>query len=156
MKKEDIDLLVKDLSARIPYGVKFRTTETGTTTLKSIGISSMGLVYVNMFLKKPEFYLVNEFGNLEYKPLLRSLSSITQDEIKELNTKFVHIGYFFINNPKNFDGLRMQHADMDAVDISEFIEVYEWLNAHHFDYRGLIEKGLAIEASKDMYENLTK
>jgi hypothetical protein len=29
--------------------------------------------------------------------------------------------------------------------------LYDWLNAHHFDYRGLIEKGLALEAPKDMY-----
>ena len=28
----------------------------------------------------------------------------------------------------------------------------DWLNAHHFDYRGLIEKGLALEAPKDMYK----
>ena len=28
----------------------------------------------------------------------------------------------------------------------------DWLNAHHFDYRGLIEKGLALEAPKGMYK----
>ena len=28
----------------------------------------------------------------------------------------------------------------------------DWLNEHHFDYRGLIEKGLALEAPKDMYK----
>lgn len=27
------------------------------------------------------------------------------------------------------------------------INQYDWLNAHHFDYRGLIEKGLAIDAT---------
>jgi len=31
-------------------------------------------------------------------------------------------------------------------------EVVDWLNAHHFDYRGLIEKGLALEAPEGMYE----
>jgi hypothetical protein len=30
--------------------------------------------------------------------------------------------------------------------------VLDWLNAHHFDYRGLIEKGLALEAPKGMYK----
>ena len=35
-----------------------------------------------------------------------------------------------------------QHKDYESVD---------WLNAHHFDYRDLIEKGLALEAPKDMY-----
>ena len=31
-------------------------------------------------------------------------------------------------------------------------ETDDWLNAHHFDYRGLIEKGLALEAPEDMYK----
>jgi hypothetical protein len=31
-------------------------------------------------------------------------------------------------------------------------EHYDWLNAHHFDYRGLIEKGLALEAPEGMYK----
>ena len=28
----------------------------------------------------------------------------------------------------------------------------DWLNEHYFDYRGLIGKGLALEAPKGMYE----
>lgn len=34
-----------------------------------------------------------------------------------------------------------------------FYEYTDYLNAHHFDYRGLIEKGLALEAPEDMYKN---
>jgi hypothetical protein len=34
------------------------------------------------------------------------------------------------------------------------VNYIDWLNAHHFDYRGLIEKGLAIEAPEGMY-NIT-
>jgi hypothetical protein len=30
--------------------------------------------------------------------------------------------------------------------------IYDWLNAHHFDYRGLIDKGLALEALDGMYK----
>jgi hypothetical protein len=30
--------------------------------------------------------------------------------------------------------------------------ITDWLNAHHFDYRGLIPMGLALEAPKDMYK----
>ena len=33
-----------------------------------------------------------------------------------------------------------------------FNELYDWLLKHHFDYRGLIEKGLALEAPKGIYE----
>lgn len=31
-------------------------------------------------------------------------------------------------------------------------EVFDYFNAHHLDYRGLIKKGLALEAPKDMYK----
>lgn len=37
----------------------------------------------------------------------------------------------------------------ECEDISFYQEKYDWLNAHHFDYRGLIDKGLAIEVTED-------
>ena len=61
----------------------------------------------------------------EIKPYLRSMSSITEEEWKEYNQT---IGKSF-----------------------SFTDEVDWLNAHQFDYRGLIEKGLALEAPKDMY-----
>lgn len=37
--------------------------------------------------------------------------------------------------------------------ISQYaIELFDWLNAHRFDYRGLIPNGLALEAKEGMYE----
>ena len=36
---------------------------------------------------------------------------------------------------------------------SKTIKTFDWLNAHHFDYRGLIEKGLALEAPEGMYND---
>ena len=41
-----------------------------------------------------------------------------------------------------------------AICVNGVDELVDWLNAHHFDYRGLIEKGLALEASKDMYNEI--
>ena len=32
--------------------------------------------------------------------------------------------------------------------ISYMLDVIDWLNAHHFDYRGLIEKDLAISTEE--------
>ena len=61
------------------------------------------------------------------KPYLRSMSSMTEEEKDEYDKTF----------------------DWDyAIQGTPF----DWLNAHHFDHRGLIEKGLAIEASEDMYK----
>lgn len=61
------------------------------------------------------------------KPYLRPMSSMTEEEWKEYNQT---IGKSF-----------------------SFTDEVDWLNAHQFDYRGLIEKGLALEASEGMYKN---
>lgn len=58
------------------------------------------------------------------KPYLRPMSSMTKEEKKEYNKLLCW------RSPK---------------------KVFDWLNAHHFDYRGLIKKGLALEAPKEMY-----
>jgi hypothetical protein len=60
------------------------------------------------------------------KPYLRPMSSMTEEE--------------------------RQEYEATCCDWYETLETYDWLNAHHFDYRGLIEKGLALEAPKDMYK----
>ena len=57
------------------------------------------------------------------RPYLRSMSSMTDEERKEY--------------------------EATCSDWYETLETYDWLNAHHFDYRGLIEKGLAIEVTEE-------
>ena len=63
-----------------------------------------------------------------WKPYLRPMSSMSEEEKNE------HFG---------------RTMAIDIVQTSK--EVIDWLNSHHFDYRGLIEKGLALEAPKGMY-----
>ena len=65
------------------------------------------------------------------KPYLRPMSSMTDDEKKE-----------YVNFFEDIDGY--------VYSIDATIEI-DWLNAHHFDYRGLIEKGLALPAPEGMY-----
>jgi hypothetical protein len=77
---------------------------------------------------------------------------MTDGELKELNKKYGNIAYFFIQEPPYYYGLQAQHSDIGSIEISEFSGIYDWLNAHHFDYRGLIEKGLALEAAEGMYK----
>ena len=68
-----------------------------------------------------DFYL-----GCSVKPYLRPMSSMTEEE------KDTFQGFIFpaCNDP---------------------VSMIDWLNAHHFDYRGLIEKGLALEAQEGMY-----
>jgi len=68
----------------------------------------------------------------EVKPYLRPMSSMTNEECFEYN------------------GLCNETADFDWEIIS--YKIYDWLNTHHFDYRGLIKKGLALEATEEMYK----
>ena len=69
--------------------------------------------------------LMNATEDLVLKPYLRLMSSMTEEE--EI---FYNIKYPYIKN----------HEQVD------------WLNSHHFDYRELIAKGLALEAPEGMYK----
>ena len=64
------------------------------------------------------------------KPYLRSMSSMTEEEKKE----YEHIA----------PGIEIENG----VRIPNVNQI-EWLNAHHFDYRGLIERGLAIAVTAE-------
>lgn len=135
MTQEEKQLLLKDLCARLPHGVQCE-----------IG----GLRY------GPYTFTGNDVEDLiagrTFKPYLRPMSSMTEEELKELNDKYGGIAYFFIQEQPYCYGLQAQHSDIGSIEISEFSEIYDWLDAHHFDYRGLIEKGLALEAPEDMYK----
>ena len=63
------------------------------------------------------------------KPYLRPMSSMDGAEVSEYLSIGAHCGYFY-----------------------EPVELIDWLNSRHFDYRGLIEKGLALEAPEWMYK----
>ena len=48
--------------------------------------------------------------------------------------------------------LNSEGVSIMFVYIEDFPVVIDWLNAHHFDYRDLIDKGLALEAPTDIYK----
>ena len=74
----------------------------------------------------------------DVKPYLRPMSSMTEEERNE---------YFDFRNQE------LQRVALAEVGRESTIaEISDWLNAHHFDYRGLIPMGLALEAPKDMYK----
>jgi len=124
MTQEEKELLLKDLCARLSY-VIVHTWYNKPLDIKCTGID----LYTNTInLDIPDdddakVYIDN------CKPYLRPMSSMTEEEKEDYNSKF------------------------EGRDFSW--EIYygstDWLNAHHFDYRGLIEKGLALEAPKGMY-----
>lgn len=117
MTQEDKELLLKDLSARLPYSVKIWYKP-----------SQMSLTLSPHILDG----LWCEIDKC--KPYLRSLSSMTKEEREEFENLLEGI----------VDGI-------ERWDKPDLCEEYDWLNSHHFDYRGLIEKDLALEAPEGMY-----
>ena len=130
MTQEDKELLLKDLCARLPYGVKIQVPyEDGSGYFDETvwEVSNDGPFYVNGWGIEYEYV----------KPYLFPLSSMTEEQYDKL----------YIDSRVKNDSIDILDAlanDMDAID---------WLNKNHFDYRGLIEKGLAIDATGlDIYK----
>ena len=137
MTQEEKELLLKDLCARLPYGVKCIVTKSRTEEGQEGDFGKIGWVClegVECIGNEPFF---SEFGN--FKPYLRSMSSMTEEELKEFRA--CHCVYDL-------------HPDFQPMmcNIANEQNMFDWLKVHHFDYRGLIEKGLAIDATgKNIY-----
>ena len=135
MTQEEKELLLKDLCARLPYGVHVEISWEYSKTD----------VYTSL-----EYYefpnidsLLNIFWDekcISIRPYLRPMSSMTEEKKKELRNRNIVI----------------------AISTSGKVETdangFDWLNAHHFDYRTddegktMIEKGLALKAPEGMYD----
>lgn len=124
MKKEERQLLLKDLSARLPYNPMVHIHELDATDYDNY-------LYAD-YLDSMMSY------SIRLKPYLRPMSSMTKEEEKEYR--------------KTMDKLYSNSDDFSKyTEYSWTIETFDFLNAHHLDYRDLISKGLAFEAPKGMY-----
>ena len=128
MTQENKELLLKDLCARLPYGVKVQPSGSASPH-RFVGYDK-SLVRIDTDQK---FELEN------IKPYLRPMSSMTEEEKEEIKLLFSKFTDEF--------GKRVL-----VVRQNKMVLYQDWLNSHHFDYRGLIEKGLALEASEGMYK----
>lgn len=161
MEKIDRELLIKEIGSRLSYGIKAQVLgwdeEKGEVEvpLRIYSINTEGYVYF-----ETNNYDVNYLRVDECLLYLRPMSSMTKDEKKELLTLLAGkdaIGYFQVENSgiTNTDkhtqfgpGWEYHWLNFSNENISLYVD---WLNAHYFDYRGLIEKGLAFEAPEGMY-----
>ena len=166
MKQEDKELFLKDLSARLPYGVNGRvyaettkgeydingdmiffdspfdvTLDDINTSTEEIHVIAIGNEDMVDFIEDQQTwgdrYIVDEF-----KPYLRPMSRMSEEEEKEYHnlcyeeeSEYYEFGVW-----------------TTRIYFHDTIESIDWLNAHHVDYRGLIEKGLALEAPEGMYK----
>ena len=120
MTQEDKELLLKDICARLPYGVK----------AKYYGSAEECECYdtIEGIYPMDDEIVIGQYGlSVDMiKPYLFPMSSMTEKQKRD----YQYITERWINNP--------------AYSISDS---FDWLNKNHFDYRGLIPEGLAIDAT---------
>jgi hypothetical protein len=125
--KNDKELLIKDLCARLPYKVYAQVPDKYggyTSAIESIDFDG--------FVKDFEGEQI-EIENI--KPYLFPLSSMTEEQRKELQE--LHFDYI---SDEIF-------IDTEFVYREDYVHLIDWLNKNHFDWRGLIPRGLAIDAT---------
>lgn len=126
MTRKDKELLLNDICARIPYGVK------GINTYNVL--SSPGTWETEFNLKFAIIYRIEKFG---WRPYLFPMSSMTEEQRKEYEDALTYHDY-------------VEGGWTIAKSFDEYIVPYwfvDFCNKNHFDYRGLIDKGLAIDAT---------
>lgn len=151
MKKEEKQkLLLIDLCARLPYGVildySFIENKQRIHTKIPLTYRNIGTVALDEWHTNEEIF----------KPYLRPLSSMTDEELSSLS-EYTHCTIAF-NRGNTKNSLHL----LDDATLVDNIKAIEWLNQHHFDYRTIkdengiektmIELGLALEALEGMYE----
>lgn len=133
MTQEDKELLFIDLCNRIHYKTICASKRFDKSIL--VGMDDDGATFSYVDCLGQTVYELLDIIEFDVKPYLRPMSSMTEEEEKE----YTNIDNRSYSCPKDY-------AHIPASDR------IDWLNKHHFDYRGLIEKGLALEAPKGMYK----
>lgn len=131
MTQEQKDLLLKDLCARLPYGVKGKVSSRDCNNRECDFVATIGGKLYDRFAVAQELW----FDNVTIKPYLFPLSSMTEEQKEKALSLLRNCDYYLI------DGI-IKWLDNCPI------EFFDWCNKHHFDYRGLIEKGLAIDATE--------
>ena len=138
MKQEDKELLIKDLCPRLPYGVYVEHINTGMRghlhDLKVYPLYDKTDDHIYDYICSTDFLGDGDYFDIEaFKPYLFPLSNMTIEHRYELHDLIHNLNVLAING---------EIGDW-IVSSSEI----DWYNKNHFDYRGLIEKGLAIDAT---------
>ena len=151
-----MELLIKDLCARLPYGVRVSLTEPKRDDSASEfsyrdGRFLTGILYavypqenrviIDELSEPIAQYNVRcggfDIDECNVRPYLRLMSSMTEEEREEFRV---------------LGGVTSYSPQHNTWAVSAFSpEAYDWLLANHFDYYGLIPMGLALEAREGMY-----
>jgi hypothetical protein len=137
MEVKDKALLIKDLCGRLPYGVWVEHIRTGMRghlhDLKVYPLYDKTDDHIYDYICSTDFLGDGDYFDIEaFKPLLFPLSSMTEEQRKEFATT-------------------LKYFPAEEIDFWT-LNTFDWCNKNHFDYRGLIPMGLAIDATgKNVY-----
>ena len=164
MTQEDKELLLIDLCARLPYGLKGKceidaSYDTSFDTKFQIhkfdsvldGIKDDLLFVTPLIEDKDEQEYANEevadgIDILDFKPYLRPMYSMTEEESAELSniiSEWFDKELFYLTEEPFLE------YSLSRLKYSINPLLFDWFNANHFDYRGLIPKGLAIAVTEE-------
>ena len=131
MTQKEKELLIKDLCARLPYGVIVHFEGWNPEKLTQVDLQE---------------FVFNDMGGIP-KPYLRPMESMTEEECDMVEV--------ILGDENIFDFMRngdiiLKEGNFTQVMLSR---LYDYFDSIHVDYRGLIPKGLALEAKEGMYIN---
>lgn len=143
MTQEEKELVIKDICIRLPYGVIEQVNDglKGTYDSRLVQVFCDRLsCSVSVYNPLKECICIDSV-----KPYLRPMSSMTEEEKNEFALTVSPQGSAIYYN--EYIGIPSSHLTQE-IPYKYLANVLDWLNAYHFDYRGLIPKGLAISTEE--------
>lgn len=132
MTQKNKELLLKDLCARLPYGLKVKIKHYDDVW-ELLAIYTNGTTYATRDVGYPiETYFE------DCKPFLFPLSSMTAEQKEFIKNNFCY-DWDIDDHPYSWWAQSMEIGDVDKL--------IDWFHKNHFDYRGLIERGVANDAT---------
>lgn len=140
LSKEDEKLLYSDLSARLPYEVRFTTP---------------GSDFAFKLKWLDDLWRANGHVKLEHViPILRPISSMTEEEREDFWKNVLDIDWRELEFDEEPDEVPFPFTEndcgfyLDNLYLADLFAVIDWFNEYHFDYRGLIPKGIALSTEE--------
>ena len=135
MKQKDKELLLQDLCSRLPYGVKVQyQVGSQLPDIKTFDGKQYDELKIGNY--------IDDWLKCTFKPYLFPISSMTEEQKKFFKDKPIFLDYENeLVVKEDFFG------NSQFTMLEDWVEVILWLLKNHFDYRGLIPKGLAIDCT---------
>ena len=153
MTQEERQLLLRDICMRLPHGVNvycewnYLDGERGNDSGILLDID---LLKDTILFKRSSGNCTRiPFNRIDgvVKPYLRPMSSMTEEEYNEYQELYDYEECSYNQGCEFYDEWKVEINDEERL-----FKITDWLNAHHFDWHGLIKKGLALETPEGMYK----